>query len=128
MHGTASWTSFTSRFSGRDDVLRGRALGPFNDVELNRSTFCEGLESLSLNGTVVNKAVLASVRRCDESESFLIVEPLHGSCSTHSYSYGVSAAKESRIAYFRLLLLLRGLSTPDAVTVTAEKESVSLRQ
>ena len=54
-----------------------------DDVELDGRTLGEGLEALGLDGAVMDEAVLAAVLRRDEAEALLIVEPLHGSRSTH---------------------------------------------
>jgi hypothetical protein len=64
-------------------VLGRRTFGPVNDVELHLSTFGKGLETLGLNGAMMNEAISASVGWGDESKPLLIVEPLHSSLGTH---------------------------------------------
>jgi len=66
-----------------NNVLRSRTLLPFHNLELHRVTLVEGLKALSLDGRVVDKAILAVVLRRNESEALLIVEPLYSPSRTH---------------------------------------------
>src|SRR5690606_23204330 len=59
------------------DVLRRGALGPLDDVELNPLTFREAAEAISLDGSVVDEAVLGAVLGRDEPITLGVVEPLH---------------------------------------------------
>src|SRR5919106_1484480 len=61
-----------------NDVLRRRALLALHDVELDLIALGQGLESLRLNGGVMNEAVLLAALRRDKTEPLRVVEPLHG--------------------------------------------------
>ena len=50
-------------------------------IERYGLSFSQRLESAALNGTVVNKDVFGAVGRCDETEAFLVAEPLNCTCS-----------------------------------------------
>ena len=71
--------------SARDpgDVLGSRALLPLDQIEFNRLTLRERLESVALDGGVVDEAVALSVRRGDEAKALGVVEPLHRSGGPH---------------------------------------------
>ena len=64
-------------------VLRSRALFPFDNVELHRLSFGQGLETLPLDRRVVDEAVLRSVLGGDEPEALGFVEPLDRTGRTH---------------------------------------------
>src|SRR3954447_3460067 len=64
--------------SERADVLRLGALLALRDVELDVLTLVEALVALRLDGGEVDEHVGAAVRRRDEPEALLGVEPLHG--------------------------------------------------
>src|SRR5262249_60745754 len=61
----------------RADVLRCRALRTLDDLELDRLTLAQRLESLPTDGGMVDEDVLGAVVRGDESEALRVVEPLH---------------------------------------------------
>src|SRR5262249_55962403 len=64
-------------------VFGRRPLLPLHDVELDALTFGERLESIALDGRVMNEAVLLSILGRNEAEPLGIVEPLDRACRTH---------------------------------------------
>jgi hypothetical protein len=64
-------------------ILGGRALLPLHEIELYRVAFGQCLESVALDGAVVDEAVLVSAIWCDEAETLGVVEPLHLSGRAH---------------------------------------------
>src|SRR3970040_2156600 len=64
-------------------VVRRRALLALHDVELDCVAFLQGLETVPLNGRVVDEAVLLAVIAGDETEALALVEPLHLAGRTH---------------------------------------------
>ena len=62
--------------SGNLYVFRLPAFRSLHNVKLDRLTFLEATESVTLNGRVMNKHVVA-VCTADKSESLGIVKPLH---------------------------------------------------
>jgi hypothetical protein len=65
-------------------VLGGGTLLSLNDVELYLLTLREALEPRGLNGGVMHEAVLATVGRRNEAETFGVIEPLNGTFGTHN--------------------------------------------
>ena len=59
------------------DVVRSRAFRALNHVKLDTLAFGERLEALSLNSAKVHEDILLTARHLDETEAFLVVEPLH---------------------------------------------------
>ncbi len=68
------------------NVFCRRAFLTLDYVKLNLRTLGERLEAFSLNGAVVDEAVLATVLGRDKAKAFAVVEPLHCSSGTHYYS------------------------------------------
>src|SRR5690606_27557470 len=65
-------------------VLRGRALGALDHVELHASALGERLEAAALDRRMMDEQILAAVLGGDEAEALLIVEPLHGAGGAHA--------------------------------------------
>ena len=61
-----------------DDILRLGAFVGLHDFELHLLTFVKGAVTLSPDGAVVDKHVIATLAE-NESEPFRRIEPLHGS-------------------------------------------------
>src|SRR5688500_6093293 len=76
-----------SRLSGsvrplqRLDVRRRRALLALRHVEGDLLAVLQRLEAGALDRAVMREEILAAVIRRDESKTFRVVEPLHGTCS-----------------------------------------------
>ena len=62
------------------DVRCLLAFWPLHDIELHFLTFFESLEAAHLNCGKVRKQIFAAVVRCDETEAFGIIKPLHCAC------------------------------------------------
>ena len=58
------------------DVCGLESLGPFRDIELDRITFRQGLETLSLDRGVVYEDVIATIV-LDKTVALVVVEPLY---------------------------------------------------
>src|SRR5690606_24500436 len=56
-----------------------------HDVKLNTLALGQRLEAVTLDGAVVDEAVLAAIIRRDETKALGIVEPLHLAGRTHRY-------------------------------------------
>src|SRR5579862_2264997 len=69
-------------------VLRGGALLSLNDVKLDLLAIGERLESVALDGRVMDEAILRAALGCDETKALRVVEPLYcANCACHlSYS------------------------------------------
>src|SRR3990172_533369 len=65
-------------------VLRRGAFLALHGVELHLLALSQRLEPGSLDGRVVDEAVLLAVFPGDEPEAFGVVEPLHGALRTHN--------------------------------------------
>src|SRR5262249_17598632 len=63
------------RLADFSDVRCLKTLRAAGHLELDLVTFCQGLETLGLDGAVVDEYVLAALLR-DESVPFRVVEPL----------------------------------------------------
>lgn len=74
------------RFLNRNSVLelhnacRVFAFRANSDFEFNSLAFGQRLETFSNDAGVVNEKVFSAFVRCDEAETFTVVEPFHGSC------------------------------------------------
>ncbi len=66
------------------NVLGRGALLALDYVELHLLAFGKRLEAAALDRGVVNEAILLPVRRGDEAEALVIVEPLNCSVGTHT--------------------------------------------
>src|SRR5581483_1898492 len=82
-----------------DDALGGGALLTLHDVELDLLPFGKGLESLCLDGRMMHEAILRAVRRRDEPEPLLVVEPLDGAGGTHVLLLPVLCGRSSAMPY-----------------------------
>ena len=58
------------------DVSGLKSLGPFRDIELDRVTFGQGLESLSLDRGVVYEDVIATIV-LDKTVALVVIKPLY---------------------------------------------------
>lgn len=58
------------------DVCGLKSLGPFRDIELDRVTFRQGFEPLSLDRGVVDEYVIATIV-LDKTVALVVVEPLY---------------------------------------------------
>ena len=67
------------------NVRCARALGALLDVEGNGLPFGQGVESITLDGCVVDEDVLGSIGRSDKAKAFFVTEPLNCSCSHYGY-------------------------------------------
>src|SRR5208337_2804926 len=56
---------------------RRRSLGALFNFEADTITFRNALKTLTFDGTIVNKDIFVAIVYRDESETFLIVEPLY---------------------------------------------------
>src|SRR5919112_4124285 len=80
---------FPSLLLDLGDVLGGGAFRTLHDVELNPVAFGKTAETLSLDGGVVDKAVLVPVFRSDETKTLRVVEPLHRADGASHCAYSV---------------------------------------
>src|SRR5205085_1206973 len=89
----AAAAATTARLSAAEPrhVLRGGALLPLHDVELDALAFVERLEAAALNGRVVHEQVFAAVLGRDEAEALVVVEPLH--CAFRAHRTGLPAER-----------------------------------
>lgn len=71
-----------SRNGGLQHVGRLRSFGPLHNVELDILAFLKRLESLALQGGIVDEDVFATIEP-DETEPFPIIEPLHRTFRLH---------------------------------------------
>ena len=77
-----SWPGFRSAvFLLGDNVFRLRSFLSLSDFHRDFLTFLQRLESFHLDRAVMNKHVLTAFA-FDESKSFIVVEPLNGSCNS----------------------------------------------
>ena len=67
----------------RNYVLCSRTLFSFDHIELHCRALSQGPKTIRLNRAVVAEAIFAPILRCNESETFLVIEPLH--CASHTY-------------------------------------------
>ncbi|MCC2643124.1 MAG: hypothetical protein K0S45_3537 [Nitrospira sp.] len=65
------------------DIRRLRTFGPLHDVELDVFTFFQGLESVPLEGGIVDKDIIPAIE-LDEPKSFTIIEPFYCPFGLHT--------------------------------------------
>ena len=75
-------------------VLCSRTFRSLTHIELHCRALSESLETLGLDRAVVDEAILASILRCNESETFLVIEPLHSTLHTYHLLRYVLRASE----------------------------------
>ena len=75
---------FRNELTDLDHVLRRGTFLPLHDVELNAVAFSERFAAATLNGFVMNEAILAPIIECDEAKTFVVVEPLYFTGATHT--------------------------------------------
>jgi hypothetical protein len=67
-------------------VLRRRTLLTLHDVEFNAVAFSKRFAAATLNGFVMNEAILATIIQRDEAKTFIVVEPLYLTGATHTFT------------------------------------------
>ena len=75
-------------------VLCSGTLRSLDHIELHSRALLQTLETLGLNRVVVDEAILAPILRCNESETFLVIEPLHSTLHTYHLLRYVLRASE----------------------------------
>ena len=75
-------------------VLCSGTLRSLDHIELHSRALLQSPETIGLNSAVVDEAILAPILRCNESETFLVIEPLHSTLHTYHLLRCVLRASE----------------------------------